>query len=172
MDPESGARYHVNEATGKTIWAGEVVFISGATGYLRGINGAYDRSSDTCGDYSAHTYTKRHDPDISIKHIHAQWQLSHKEKERDVCDAYVEGGYALEECASRIWNSRILDGKVPRNKSTLDKVTMFAGAAALQLVGTPSPPPPTPPLPPTPSHPPLGACYLLVVTRFAFVAGQ
>ena len=84
--------------------AGDVVFISGATGpFAAGINGAYDRTSEMCGGYAL--YAKRGDASMCIEHIAGLWQVKYvSNKGKNNSHAHVAGGCALEACTSRVWS--------------------------------------------------------------------
>jgi hypothetical protein len=86
--------------------AGAVVFISGATGpKAAGINGPYDRTGEISGGYAV--YSKRGEPSMCIEHRDGRWQLKPvSDKRKNGCFAYVAGGCALEDCASRVWRVR------------------------------------------------------------------
>ena len=91
--------------------AGDVIFISGAAGInAAGINGVYDRTSETSGGYAV--YAKRGDGGMCMEHFAGtkSWQVkavSNKGTAR--CKAYVAGGCAAEACTSRQW--MVYDGK-------------------------------------------------------------
>ena len=86
--------------------AGEVVFISGATGlWSSGINGPYDRTAEVSGGYPV--YMKRGDGSMCIEHQDGQWKVRHvASKGSSICYARVTGNCALEDCASRTWSVR------------------------------------------------------------------
>ena len=94
-----------------------VVFISGATGqYSFGINGPYDRTSETRHGYAV--YGKRGDASMCIEHYGGRWQVKAvSSKGSDRCSAYVTGGCALEACTSRVW--KVFDGKAYVNQSSV-----------------------------------------------------
>ena len=145
--------------------AGDVVFISGATGpTAAAINGAYDRTSEVCGGYAL--YAKRGDASTCIEHHEGDWQVKAvSSKGKGVCWAYVAGGCGLEACTSRVW--RVWDGKAHVDAPS---VKLVAGAEAQRQVRggclharqhAPPPqlqPPPSPPIPPLPS--PLFPCFV------------
>jgi uncharacterized protein (DUF3084 family) len=84
--------------------AGEVVFISGATGlWSSGINGPYDRTAEVSGGYPV--YMKRGDGSVCIEHQDRQWRVRHvSTKGSRAYFAGVTGNCALEDCASRTWS--------------------------------------------------------------------
>jgi hypothetical protein len=148
--------------------AGDVVFISGATGHnVSAINGAYDRTSKVCGGYAL--YAKRGDVGMCIEHRAGDWQVKHvSSKGKNGCTAYVAGGCGLEACTSRVW--KVCDGDAWNDAPS---VKLVAGAKArrqvrggclrarqhahppqLQPALYPPFPPPLPPRPP-PSPPSL-----------------
>jgi hypothetical protein len=83
--------------------AGNVVFISGATGpRANAINGCYDGTREISGGYAL--YSKRGDPSMCIEHHGGEWQVKDvSSKGKSACKANVKGGCALEDCASRVW---------------------------------------------------------------------
>jgi hypothetical protein len=155
--------------------AGDVVFISGATGLnAAGINGAYYRTSEVCNGYAL--YAKRGDASMCIEHPDGDWEVKLvSQKGTGTCWAYVAGGCGLEACTSRVWT--VYDGKTWNDAPA---VKLVAGAEAVaerqvrggclharqhapapQLQPTPSPPPPPPAISPF---------SLFCVTRFCFCA--
>ncbi len=89
--------------------AGAVVFISGATGpRAAAINGLYDGTGEISGGYAV--YSKRGDPSMCVEHLGGDWEVKDVScKGTNACMAYVAGGCALEDCASRAW--RVSNGK-------------------------------------------------------------
>ena len=83
--------------------AGEVVFISGATGrWSSGINGPYDRTAEVSGGYPV--YMKRGDGSVCIEHQAGQWRVRHvADKGSIYYVAGVTGNCALEDCTLRTW---------------------------------------------------------------------
>ena len=86
-----------------------VLFISGVTGVrAAGINGVYDRTSETSGGYAL--YRKRGDGSVLLEHFGGRWQVKAvSSKGKNLCKAYVAGGCAAEACTSRMW--KVDDGK-------------------------------------------------------------
>ena len=112
--------------------AGDVVFISGATGHnVSAINGAYDRTSKVCGGYAL--YAKRGDASTCIEHYGGQWQVKPvSSKGKDAAWAYVAGGCGLEACTSRVWKLDRDPGKGVWNDAP--SVKLVAGAEAERQV--------------------------------------
>ena len=83
--------------------AGDVVFISGATGVnAAGINGPYDGTSESSDGYTL--FRKRGDAGVMMEHFAGKWRVkSVTDKGKDLCYACVVGGCALEACTSRLW---------------------------------------------------------------------
>jgi hypothetical protein len=80
------------------------VFISGATGLdAASINGIYGVTEEKSLDGRL-VLSKRGDPSMCIEHRGGQWEVKAVSgKGKDGCKAYVAGGCALEDCASRVW---------------------------------------------------------------------
>jgi hypothetical protein len=99
----------------------DVVFISGATGqYSFGINGPYDRTSETRYGYAV--YGKRGDASMCIEHYEGRWQVkSVSSKGGGGWFASVAGGCALEACASRVW--KVFDGNALVNQASVKIAT-------------------------------------------------
>ena len=78
-----------------------VLYISGATGInAAGINGAYDRTSETSGGYAL--YRKRGGSSMCMEHFGGKWRVrSVSYKGKDTCFAWVAGGCGAEACTSR-----------------------------------------------------------------------
>ena len=89
--------------------AADVLFISGATGVnAAGINGGYDRTSETSGGYAL--YAKRGDKSMCMEHFAGKWGVkSVSHKGNDSCVASVAGSCGAEACTSRQWT--VYDGK-------------------------------------------------------------
>ena len=85
-----------------------VLFISGATGpNAAGINGVYDRTSETSGGYAL--YRKRGDGSVLLEHRDGKWEVKPVSgKGTATFYAYVAGGCAAEACTSRMW--KVFDG--------------------------------------------------------------
>jgi hypothetical protein len=102
------------------------VLISGATGpWAAAVNGFYTVTKEKSSD-GRFELSKRGDPRICIEHRGGLWAVKNvSDKGKDSCKAYVAGGCALEECASRVW-------KVGTGNSFVDQpsVKMATGAAA------------------------------------------
>jgi hypothetical protein len=83
--------------------AADVLFISGAAGvHAAGINGGYDRTSETSDGYAL--YAKRGDKSMCMEHCAGQWQVKAVFfKGKDSCYAWVAGGCGAEACTSRQW---------------------------------------------------------------------
>jgi hypothetical protein len=80
------------------------VFISGATGpRAAAINGFYEVTEEKSLDGRL-VLSKRGDPSMCIEHHGGDWQVKDvSSKGKSACKAYVAGGCALEDCASRVW---------------------------------------------------------------------
>jgi hypothetical protein len=125
LEKESAA-----QMTPSLMSAGNVVFISGATGpHAAGINGAYDQTSEMFGGYTL--YAKRGDASQCIEHFGGKWQVKavSDKGSKDSCTAYVAGGCGLEACTSRVWN--VYDGKAWNDAPS---VKLVAGAEAQRQV--------------------------------------
>ncbi len=124
------------------------VFISGATGDRAGaINGPYSPTQEKGADGRI-VYGKDGDASICIEHFGGEWQVDAsmcfehfggewqvkavEDKGQDVCLGSVQGGCALEDCASRAW--KVWDtGKLTDQTS----VKIVTGAEAHREVGRP-----------------------------------
>ena len=97
------------------------MFISGATGfYSAGINGTYDRTSETSGGYAV--YSKSGDASMCIVHFGGTWQVKPvSNKGKDACMAYVAGDCALQDCASRVW--KVQDGQTHVDQASVKLAT-------------------------------------------------
>jgi hypothetical protein len=80
------------------------VFISGATGpRAAAINGFYEVTEEKSLDGRL-VLSKRGDPSMCIEHHGGDWNVKKvSSKGKNECNAYVKGGCALEDCASRVW---------------------------------------------------------------------
>jgi hypothetical protein len=89
------------------------VLISGATGpWAAGVNGFYTVTEEKSSD-GRFVLSKRGDPGICIEHCGGVLQVkSVSGKGKFLCLAYVAGGCALEECATRVWKVYTGDGFV------------------------------------------------------------
>jgi hypothetical protein len=134
-----------------------VLFISGATGiHAAGINGVYDRTSETSGGYAL--YRKRGDGSVCMEHHGGDWEVKLvANKGKDGCYAWVAGGCAAEACTSRQWT--VWDGKAWQDAPL---VKMVAGAEAERQVGCCR----------LHAPPPLPTCALLPLTCVCFCAGR
>jgi hypothetical protein len=106
------------------------VLISGATGpWAAGVNGFYTVTEEK-SSYGRFVLSKRGDPGMCIEHCVGLWQVKPvSDKGKSECLAYVAGGCALEECASRVW-------KVCTGNSFVDQpsVKMATGSEAERQV--------------------------------------
>jgi hypothetical protein len=86
------------------------VFISGAAGpKAASINGCYVVTEEKSLDGRL-VLSKRGDASVCIEHRGGQWEVKDvSNKGKDLRWAYVAGGCALEDCASRVW--RVYHGK-------------------------------------------------------------
>ena len=102
--------------------AGDVVFISGATGVnAAAINGPYDGTSESSDGYTL--FRKRGDASVIIEHFGGNWRVKPVSfKGKADCWAIVSGGCALEACTSRLWKESF-DGKVHVDAPGLKMVT-------------------------------------------------
>jgi hypothetical protein len=89
------------------------VLISGATGpKAAAVNGFYTVTEEKSSD-GRFVLSKRGDPSMCIEHRGGQWEVKEvSSKGKALCKAYVAGGCALEECASRVWRVDTGDGFV------------------------------------------------------------
>ena len=141
--------------------AADVLFISGATGVnAAGINGGYDRTSETSGGYAL--YAKRGDKSMCMEHFGGKWMVKAvSDKGKDNAYAYVAGGCGAEACTSRQWTVSF-DSKA---HAEAPLVKMVAGAEAQRQVGCcclhahQQPPPPR-------------ACNCFLSLVFCFCAGR
>jgi hypothetical protein len=93
--------------------AGQVVFISGATGlWSYGINGPYDRTAEVSGGYPV--YMKRGDGSLCIEHQDGQWRVRHVAEKggRYYYIAQATGNCALEDCTLRTWSVSVGTARV------------------------------------------------------------
>ena len=110
------------------------VYISGATGDNAGaINGPYSPTQEKGADGRV-VYSKDGDASICIEHFAGKWQVKLvSSKGKDVSHGcYVQGGCALEDCASRAWN--VFDNGKWTDQTIVKIVT---GAEAQREVGRP-----------------------------------
>jgi hypothetical protein len=101
--------------------AGAVVFISGATGpRAAAINGPYDGTAEISGGYAV--YSKRGDSSICVEHSGGDWEVKDVScKGTNACMAFVAGGCAFEDCASRVW--KVGNGKGFDDQSSVKMAT-------------------------------------------------
>jgi hypothetical protein len=87
--------------------AGDVVFISGATGlWSAGINGPYDRTDEESGGYSV--FLKRGDGSVCVEHHEGEWKVRHVSDRGGLHRiAFVSGNCAFEDCTFRVWRVSI-----------------------------------------------------------------
>ncbi len=98
------------------------VFISGATGpQAASINGFYGVTEEKSLDGRL-VLSKRGDPSMCIEHRGGLWQVkSVSSKGTSACQAFVAGGCALEDCASRLW--RLNNGKEINDQRSVKMAT-------------------------------------------------